>query len=90
VRSLATVGVRLTEIQLKGEPFAINVVNELKDPEMWLSTSVVCTEQLDQKAEFTPSSALARNLSEWYKLCRWCIVCHAMSYHTEQLLPLSI
>ncbi|KAI9571988.1 laccase [Boletus coccyginus] len=23
-----------------GEPFAINVVNELKDPEMWLSTSV--------------------------------------------------
>jgi len=24
----------------KGEPFAINVVDELKDPEMWLSTSV--------------------------------------------------
>ena len=60
--------VHLTEIRPKGEPFAINVVDELKDPEMWLSTSVVCTE-LGQKAAFTPPSALARNLSKRYKLC---------------------
>jgi hypothetical protein len=84
---LPTVAVHLTEIQSKGEPFAINVVNELKDPYMWLSTSVVCSEELDHEAAFTPLSALAWNLSKWYKLCRWYIVCHPMSYLTEQLLP---
>ena len=47
--SSATVSVHLTEIQSKGEGFAINVVNELTDPEMWLSTSVVCTEDSIRK-----------------------------------------
>jgi hypothetical protein len=69
VCSLATVAVYLTETHSKGESFAINVVNELKDPEMWLSTSVVRTEELDQKAALMPPSALARHLSKWYKLC---------------------
>ena len=81
------VAVHLTEIQSKGDLFAINVVNELEDSEMWLSTSVVCAEELDQKTAFTPPPALAWTLSEWYKLRRWCIICHAMSYHTEQLFP---
>ncbi|KAH0836891.1 laccase [Lanmaoa asiatica] len=40
VCSLTTVVVHLTEILSKGDLFAINVVNELKDTEMWLSTSV--------------------------------------------------
>lgn len=67
--SFTTVGVRLTEFQSKGEKFAINVVNDLKDPEMWLSTSVVRTQGLDPNAAFILPSALARNLSKRYKLC---------------------
>ncbi|KAH0826954.1 laccase [Lanmaoa asiatica] len=37
---LTTIAVHLTEIQSKGDRFVLNVVNELKDSEMWLSTSV--------------------------------------------------
>ncbi|KAH0826913.1 laccase [Lanmaoa asiatica] len=37
---LTTVVVHLIEIQSKGDRFSINVVNELQDSEMWLSTSV--------------------------------------------------
>lgn len=66
---LAIVAVHMTETLSKGEEFAINVVNELKDPEMWLSTSVVCTEELDQKAPLIHPLALARHLSKRYKLC---------------------
>ena len=55
----------------KGDLFAINVVNELEDSEMWLSTSVVCAEELDQKTAFTPPPALAWTLSRRDELCRW-------------------